>query len=85
MYSIHFNRQSRKILFKIPAGIANSIREKLDEIALDPFEKRNDVRPLKGRPGYRLKSGAWRVIYKVESDRLEILVIKIASRGDVYK
>jgi len=69
----------------MPTGIAESIRKKLDEIAVDPFKQRNDVRPLKGRPGYRLKSGVWRVIYKVESNRLEILVIKIAYRGDVYK
>lgn len=69
----------------MPAGIAKSIRKKLNEIAVDPFKQRNDVSPLQGRPGYRLKSGAWRVIYKFESDRLEILVIKIASGGDVYK
>ena len=84
-YNIFYNRQSRKTLLKTPKEISKSIREKLDEISVDPHRKRDDVKPLKGRPGFRLRIGAWRVIYKLESHKLEILVIKIASRVDVYK
>lgn len=69
----------------MPKEISRSIREKLDEIAQDPLKPRSDVMPLKGRPGYRLRVGSWRVIYRLNKEVLEILVIKIASRGDVYK
>ena len=84
-YNIFYNRQSRKTLLKMPTEIAKSIREKLDEISVDPHRKRDDVKPLKRRPGFRLRIGAWRVNCKLESQKLEILVINIASRGDVYK
>jgi mRNA interferase RelE/StbE len=85
MYRILFNKQSRKALLKMPREISSSIRKKLDEIAINPFESRTDVMPLKGRPAYRLRVGRWRVIYKAQKETLEIVVIKVASRGDVYK
>ena len=83
MYKIYFNKQSRKALLKTPRDVSEAMRKKLNEIALDPFKQRSDVEPLKGRQGYRLKSGKWRAIYTIEKEELNILVIKIASRGDV--
>ena len=85
MYRIYFNKQSRKALLKMPREISSSIRKKLDEITINPFESRTDVMPLKGRPAYRLRVGRWRIIYKAQKETLEIFVIKVASRGDVYK
>ncbi len=85
MYKIYFNRQSRKALFKAPKKIADDTRVKLNEIALAPFKRRINVKRLKGRPGYQLRSGEWRVIYMIESKELIIVVVKIALRGDVYK
>jgi len=38
-----------------------------------------------GRDGYRLRIGRWRALYRVENDRLVILILHIGSRGDVYK
>ena len=84
-YNIFYNRQSRKTLLKMPKEIAKSIKEKLDEVSADTHSKRDDVKPLKGRPGFRLRRGAWRVFYILESQKMEILVIKIASSGDAYK
>jgi len=40
---------------------------------------------LQGRPGYRLRVGDWRVIYEIGKDRVVIIVMKIAPRGEVYK
>jgi mRNA interferase RelE/StbE len=43
------------------------------------------VAPLRGRPGFRLRMGGWRAIYRVDDDRLIVLVLDIGARGDVYK
>ena len=53
-------------------------------LACDPFGAPN-VKKLVGEPGYRLRVGSWRVIYDVESGRLVIQIVKIGSRGGVYK
>ena len=34
---------------------------------------------------YRLRVGDWRVIYEIENDGLIILVLRVASRGEVYR
>ena len=44
-----------------------------------------DIKPLKGYKGYyRLRVGGWRIIF-VYKDNGDILVLKIAPRGEVYK
>jgi len=44
-----------------------------------------DIKPLKGYKGYyRLRVGGWRIIF-VYKDNGDILILKIAPRGEVYK
>lgn len=85
MYKLFYSKQARKVLYKMDRKIAAMIRQKMDEIVQNPEIPRADVFPLKGRPGCRLRVGSYRVLYKIEKEVLEIIVIKIASRGDVYK
>lgn len=42
-----------------------------------------DVKKLKGQAGYRLRVGDFRVIF--DSDGNVILIIRIDSRGQIYK
>lgn len=44
-----------------------------------------DVKPLKGRPGWRLRVGNYRVLFLVEQEKQIFLVTDIGSRGDIYK
>lgn len=44
-----------------------------------------DVKKLRGDPGYRLRVGAWRVVFDRDHGRLTILVLRVGARGDVYK
>lgn len=85
MYKIVFTKQAAKSLQSIPRDIGGLIREKLAQIANDPFASHPNATKLQGRPGYRLRVGDWRVIYEVEKDELVIIVLKIALRGEVYR
>ncbi|MBI9051385.1 MAG: type II toxin-antitoxin system RelE/ParE family toxin [Anaerolineaceae bacterium] len=69
----------------MPRNTASLIREKLDQLAMDPFANHTNVTRLQGRSGFRLRVGDWRVIYEVIKEEVVISVIKIAPRGDVYK
>ena len=83
MYNIVFTKQADKALRKMPQNIARLIRQKLDQIAADPYAKHNNVTKLQNRPGYRLRVGDWRIIYEIHNDQLVVLVLKIAPRGGV--
>ncbi|MGH6898166.1 MAG: type II toxin-antitoxin system RelE family toxin [Geminicoccaceae bacterium] len=34
---------------------------------------------------WRLRVGAWRVIYQIHDDRLVVLVLRVGHRGEVYR
>jgi mRNA interferase RelE/StbE len=65
--------------------MAQMIREKLETIAADPYADHQNAKKLQGREGYRLRVGDWRVVYQIQNEQLIIVVLKIASRGEIYK
>ena len=85
MYQIVFTKQVYKSLRRIPKNVVDRIREKLDQIAKDPYATHTNVTRLQNRPGYRLRVGDWRVIYDIRKEELVILVLKVGSRGEIYR
>lgn len=69
---------------RMPRDRAKLIRRRIDELARDPRNAPN-IKKLTDHPGYRLRVGDWRVIYLLIDERVTIHVIRIASRGEVYK
>ncbi|WP_409025265.1 type II toxin-antitoxin system RelE family toxin [Flavobacterium aquidurense] len=43
------------------------------------------IKRLKGRPGYRIRVGDYRVIYEIFDDMLLIDVIDLGHRKDIYE
>ena len=84
MYRLVITRSAAKTLRKLPRNLAKRIRQKLEELAKDPYAPNNNVTKLQNRPGFRLRVGDWRVIYQIEDDRLVILVLEIGPRGGIY-
>ncbi len=84
MYLITFSKDADKALRRMPKNTAQTIVKKIKELATNPQEMRN-VKKLSDHPGYRLRVGDWRVIYTINNNELLIHVIKIKSRGEVYK
>jgi mRNA interferase RelE/StbE len=39
----------------------------------------------KGTGFYRLRVGAYRIIYRMQSERISVLVIRIGHRSEVYR
>ena len=84
-YKVVYSRQAAKTILKMPRDVAQRIRKKLDRLAADPSAPNRNVKELTGYDALRLRVGDWRVIYSIHKGALEILVIKIGGRGDVYK
>ncbi len=85
MFGIVFTKQADRTLRRMPRDVAQAIREKIADIAADPYAEHNNATKLIGRPGYRLRVGDWRILYELQNDKLIMLVLTIGSRGQVYR
>ena len=83
VYRLEITKPAIRGLRRIPANAARLIRGKLDLLAEDPIRAGN-VKPLKARPGYRLRVGDWRVIYELDHEQRRLIVLDIGSRGSIY-
>jgi len=84
MYTIHFSKAAARALLRMPSNTAILIRQKLVELAQDPFAAGN-VKKLTGQPGYRLRVGDWRVLYILDNGKLIVYVAEVGARGGMYK
>jgi len=84
MYRITFSKQADKTLRKMPRNLALKIAKKIKELANHP-EKMSNIKKLTNHPGYRMRVGDWRVVYLVDDRGKNIHIIKIKTRGGVYK
>jgi mRNA interferase RelE/StbE len=85
-YSIEIDKDALKYLQKLERPLRIRITNALQILSDNPFHSELDIKRLKGTEhDYRLRVGSYRVIYNIENEQLMIYVIKIGSRGDVYK
>lgn len=42
-------------------------------------------RPLRGRPGYRVRVGDYRILYTVQDDVLVVAVVTLGHRREVFR
>jgi len=85
MFAIKYSKQAVKIKAKMPKDIAKRIDDELESIATDPAKYEGDWQPFQGSPFWRLRVGVWRVICRIIKKELIIYVLKIGTRGDIYK
>jgi mRNA interferase RelE/StbE len=85
-WKIEFAERPRKALRKLDRPTARRIVDTIEEIArLDDPRARG--KPLTGKFAglWRYRMGDWRVIAKLEDDRLIIIVIEIGHRSQIYR
>ena len=79
-YQLTVRAQAVKAIRKMPRAERDRVRT-----ALNPDSADLDVRRLHCRTGYRLRVGDRRLIFERDDAARTIDVLRIGSRGDVYK
>ena len=83
-WEVLLSKQPQKIIRRLPQSLRSRIAEAIDGLAKDQHPPNS--KKLVGFPDlYRLRVGDWRIIYTLKNDKLIVLVIRVAPRGDVYK
>jgi mRNA interferase RelE/StbE len=81
-YKVEIKNKARKSLDKLSDFIVAPILNALNDLAENP--RPQGYKKLKGRKGYRIRVGDYRVIYEIFDNVLLIEVIDLGHRKDIY-
>ncbi len=81
-YSLVFKRSVAKDLRAIPNRDVRRILNRIEGLRDEP--RPPGCEKLSGQERYRVRQGAYRIIYGIEDDCLVVTVVKVAHRKDVY-
>ena len=82
VYTLNFSKLALKELGKINEPYYSSIKSAI--VALSKNPRPNGYIKLKGRTGYRIRVGNYRVIYDIFDNMLVIDIITLGHRKDIY-
>ncbi|MBW4079609.1 MAG: type II toxin-antitoxin system RelE/ParE family toxin [Acidobacteria bacterium] len=82
-YEIEFRPAALRELRKMDRSTQPRVRGAIALLAQDPRPPAS--RQLRGRDGYRLRVGDYRIIYTIDDGVLLIVVVTIGHRREVYQ
>ncbi len=81
-FTLSFSKQAFKELEKINEPFYTNIKQAIYKLTDDP--RPHGYIKLKGRNGYRIRIGDYRVIYDILDKELIIDVITVGNRRNIY-
>jgi len=82
-YEIVLRKSVRKDLEPIPKRDVQRILADIADLANDPRPPQS--RKLSGSEKYRLRCGAYRVLYEIQDAVLIVCIVKVGHRREVYR
>jgi len=82
-YNVTIKPKVIKVLEKLNEPVYSAIKTAIYALADDP--RPHGYKKLKGRSGYRVRVGDYRVIYHIVDSVLVVEVIALGHRRDVYE
>ncbi len=83
-YTIEFSHIAFKSFQKLPKSESLRILKKTEMLIENPYP--NGFKKLQGEENlYRIRSGDYRILYKIYDEKLIILVVNVGHRKEIYK
>jgi len=82
-YQVILPKSVQKELDRLPDDVARRILIRLTGLETNP--RPADVKKLKGRDAWRIRVGDYRVIYEIHDRVLQIIVITVGHRREIYR
>ena len=82
-YAISILRQAQKEMSLLPTGDYERVRDAIR--ALNQNARPPGCLKLKGRDGWRIRAGDYRIIYEIDDKAQSITVLHVGHRRDVYR
>jgi mRNA interferase RelE/StbE len=81
-FEIRITKTAQKQLDRLPDSIAAMLRGTILALAANP--RPGGCKKLKGRDGYRIRKGDFRIIYDIYDKILVIEIIAVGNRKNIY-
>lgn len=84
-YKVKIKSSAQKEIRKLPSKeLRHRIVDIIDGLHTNPIP--DDSKKIKGSNNiYRIRQGVYRIVYQIYKNELQILVIRVRHRKDVYK
>lgn len=82
-YKVTLTKTAQKQLDKLPGSVSQDLIAVISTLAQTP--RPTGYKKLKGRPGYRVRVGNYRIIYDIIDKILVVEVIALGHRKDIYE
>jgi mRNA interferase RelE/StbE len=82
-YELSFKKSVARDLRAFPKQDVKRIMQRIRALAYDP--RPPGCEKLSGEERYRVRQGAYRIVYEIEDRRLTVVVVRIGHRRDVYR
>jgi mRNA interferase RelE/StbE len=82
-YRVILPKSVQKELDRLPDELVTRILARLTELEVQP--RPPDVKKLKGRSAWRIRVGDYRVIYEIHDRELQVLVLTVGHRREIYR
>jgi mRNA interferase RelE/StbE len=83
-YHIEVTPAARRDILKLPAGVQQKIVSAIDSLAGEP--RPAGVVKLSGPEDlYRIREGAYRIIYQIQDRVLLVVVVRVGHRREAYR
>ncbi len=83
VYSLNFSKQAIRELEKINEPYYSKIKLAITNLTINP--RPHGFKKLKGRDGYRIRVGDYRIIYDIFDKVLLVDIINVGNRKNVYE
>ena len=83
VYTIFIRPAAQKQLFKLPKQVTDDLILVIQSLSINP--RPPGSKKMKGRKGYRIRKGDYRILYDILDRKLIIDIIAAGHRKDIYE
>ena len=82
-YKVEVDEDAADFIRKESKKIQRQIMKKINSLAEEPHKKGREIKNSGNT--FKIRSGAYRIAYKIEERRVLVLVVRVGYRKDFYK
>ena len=85
-YSVEISQKAKKDLSKLDSYVSKKITRWIDKNLVNCVDPKSQGTPLKGKLGdfWRYRIGDYRVISKIDNNKVKIIIISTGHRKGIY-